>query len=162
MNDRATKLQTAPNRLPWPPILYGLAIIAGYLLFRVEPVPWPGGMAGEWLFMAGLIIIGGALFLDVRTFLELRKHKTTILPHRGASHLVTTGPFSFSRNPIYLSNTLLMFGLAMVFANAWFALTGLAAAFATNTLAIRREEKHLELKFGSHWRQYAKRVRRWI
>lgn len=162
MTEPTNSIQQAPNRIPWPPILYGLAILGGYLLHRIEPAPWPGGMAAEWLFMAGWLMIGGALFIDFRTFLELRKHKTTIMPNKGADHLVTTGPFSFSRNPIYLSNTLLCFGLAMAFANPWFMLTGLAAAFATNHLAILREERHLEVKFGSHWRQYAKRVRRWI
>lgn len=162
MKETPDSILRAPNRIPWPPILYGLAIIGGYFLDRVEPAPRPVGMAAEWLFMTGWLLIAGALFIDVRTFLELRRHKTTILPNKGADHLVTSGPFSFSRNPIYLSNTLLLFGLAMAFGNGWFVLTGLAAAFATNHLAIKREERHLEVKFGSHWRHYAKRVRRWI
>lgn len=151
-----------PNIIPWPPILYGSAIIAGIVSGIYLPMPWIPGIVGDLAFMLGLIMIGAAIFIDVRTFMELRKHRTTILPTEAASHLVTTGPFGFSRNPIYLSNTILTFGIGLATANAWLFITGLLAAFATNQLAILREEKHLALKFGSEWRKYSKRVRRWI
>lgn len=95
-------------------------------------------------------------------FHTLRKANTTVLPHRGADHLVTDGPFSFTRNPIYLANTLLMFGLGLVSGITWFFLLGLVAAFLTQKLAIEGEEQHLEIRFGKRYRDYAKRVRRWI
>ncbi len=151
-----------PNSIPWPPILYGLAILTGILLGQYYPLPWLVGPIGEFIFMLGIIMIGAALFIDVRTFLELRKHRTTILPTKGASHLVTTGPFSFSRNPIYLSNTMLTFGIGLATGNTWLFATGLAAAFLTNHLAIKREELHLKHKFANEWRKYSGRVRRWI
>ena len=113
-------------------------------------------------FMAGLLAIAAAVFIDVRTFLELRNHKTTILPTKAASHLVTTGPFSFSRNPIYLSNTLLTIGLGLAMGNPWLLLAAFLAAFAVTKLAIEREEKHLARKFGTAWHHYAKKVRRWM
>lgn len=151
-----------PNSVPWPPIIYGAAIIGGWILGRLYALPWPDGAISEMGFMLGLIMIVVAIFIDVRTYLELKKHKTTILPHKGAAHLVTSGPFSFSRNPIYLSNTLLAFGIGFATSNLWLFATGLLAAFVTHHLAILREEKHLALKFGSEWRKYAKRVRRWL
>ena len=151
-----------PNSIPWPPLLFGVAIIIAWLLQRNTPLPWITGIIADLAFMLGLILVVAALFIDVRTFLELRKHKTTILPTKGASHLVTSGPFSFSRNPIYLSNTMLTFGLGFALSNPWFFATGLLAAIATNHLAIKSEEKHLAAKFGSEWRKYSKRVRRWI
>lgn len=151
-----------PNTIPWPPILYGCAILFGIILGWLSPLPWISGTLADFGFMAGLIMIVAAIFIDVRTFQELKKHDTTILPTKGASHLVTTGPFSFSRNPIYLSNTMLTFGIGLAMQNLWLFVTGLLAAFATNYLAIMREEKHLGVKFGSEWRKYAKRVRRWI
>jgi protein-S-isoprenylcysteine O-methyltransferase Ste14 len=153
---------SAPSKFPWPPILYGLAIVVGFVLSTYYPLPWISGSAADFAFMAGLMLVAGAIFVDVRTFLELRKHQTTILPTRAASRLVTSGPFSLSRNPIYLSNTVLTFGLALAFGNLWLIICGLVAALATNELAIKREERHLALKFGSRWRDYAKRVRRWI
>lgn len=151
-----------PNTIPWPPILYGTAIVGGVILGWNFELPWIGGVISDLGFMLGLILIACAIFIDVRTFLELRKHKTTIMPNQAASHLVTSGPFSFSRNPIYLSNTILAFGIGLAMGNLWLFLTGLIAAFATNHLAILREEKHLSHKFGSEWRKYTKTVRRWI
>ena len=151
-----------PNTIPWPPILYGCAILGGWLLGRHYPLPFLPGLLGEMAFMLGLILIVAAIFIDVRTFLELRKHKTTILPTKGAAHLVTSGPFSFSRNPIYLSNTGLTIGIGLASSNIWLFGTAIAAAFATHNLAILREEKHLTARFGNEWRKYAKRVRRWI
>jgi protein-S-isoprenylcysteine O-methyltransferase Ste14 len=151
-----------PSTVPWPPIVYGVAIIVGFLLHWQYRLPWISGFGGEFAFMAGLILIAGALFIDVRTFLELKIHKTTVLPTKGASALVTSGPFSFSRNPIYLSNTILTFGLAMAFGAAWLILLGLMAAVITNELAIKPEERHLAIKFGTRWRDYKKKVRRWI
>lgn len=152
----------APNIIPWPPLLYIAACVCAYGLSRIYELPWPGGMTGEWLFMSGLLIGAIAIFIDVRTFIELRNHKTTVMPTKTANRLVTSGPFAISRNPIYLSNTMICFALAFIFANAWFIVGGLVAAFATHHLAILREERHLEARFGTAWRHYAKKVRRWI
>ena len=44
----------------------------------------------------------------------MSRHRTTILPHRGSAHLVTDGPFSFTRNPIYLGNTMLTLGIGLL------------------------------------------------
>jgi protein-S-isoprenylcysteine O-methyltransferase Ste14 len=75
---------------------------------------------------------------------------------------VSGGPFSFSRNPIYLANTMLTFGIGLIAGSVWFILLGLVAAFATQKLAIEREEKHLDARFGKKYRDYRKKVRRWI
>ena len=162
MNTEKPTHAERPNTIPWPPILYGCAILGGWLLGHLYPLPFLPRFLAEMAFMLGLILIVTAIFIDVRTYLELRNHKTTILPTKGAAHLVTSGPFSFSRNPIYLSNTLLTFGIGLASANIWLFGTGIIAAFATHNLAILREEKHLTAKFGNEWRKYAKRVRRWI
>ena len=71
------------------------------------------------------------------------------------------------RNPlgakaIYLGNTLMMIGIGLASGILWFILLGLVAAFATQKLAIEREERHLDQKFGKRWRDYSKKVRRWI
>ena len=158
-----TSQEKPPSPFPWPPVLYGIAILAGLVLQAwVYRLPWLPGTVGGMAFMAGLLLIAAAVFIDIRTFRELSKHKTTVLPTRAASHLVTTGPFSFSRNPIYLSNTLLTIGLGLALGNLWLLAGAFLAAFAVTKLAIEREEKHLARKFGSAWHHYAKKVRRWF
>lgn len=157
-----TEIEQRPNRLPWPPLIYVAAIAASIVLGTLVPLPWLPPPASELLFAIGWVAIAGALAIDVAAMRTLHRSRTTVLPYRGASHLVTGGPYAVSRNPIYLSNTILTAGIGLVAGNAWFLPLALAAAFATGKLAIEREERHLEARFGKRWRDYAKRVRRWI
>ena len=110
----------------------------------------------------GAICIVAALALDFSAMGAMRKAKTPIMPTSPAQHLVTTGAFGLSRNPIYLGNTTLMIGIGLLSGSLWFILFGLVAAFATQKLAIEREEKHLIHRFGKKYLDYSKRVRRWI
>lgn len=134
----------------------------GYLLGRWVALPWPHGSARDMLQGAGFVSIGLALLLAFLAIRELRKHNTTVSPIGKSSHLVTTGPYAFSRNPIYLANFLLTSGLGFAFGNAWLLVMALLAAWLEQQLAITREERFMESHFGKGWRDYAKRVRRWI
>src|SRR5258706_94400 len=87
---------------------------------------------------------------------------TTVRPDRGTDHLVTEGPFSFTRNPLYLAGTILVLGIGLVSGIVWFLLLAVLAAFAVQKLAIEREERHLQARFGKTYADYAGRVRRWI
>lgn len=150
----------APNRWPWPPMLYAGSIVAAILLEReVAPTTHGGGVA---LAVLGGLLIAAGLTLELGTAWTIRRAKTTIMPHRAASRLVTWGPFRISRNPIYLGNTLLLVGLGLVFDNLWLVGFAFLAAAATQTLAIAGEERHLARKFGAEWEAYAARVRRWL
>jgi protein-S-isoprenylcysteine O-methyltransferase Ste14 len=75
---------------------------------------------------------------------------------------VTSGPFALSRNPIYLGNTLLITGAALLFASPWLLAAACVAAALVRVLAIRREEAHLAAQFGSVWTDYTQRTRRWL
>jgi protein-S-isoprenylcysteine O-methyltransferase Ste14 len=148
-----------PNTIPWPPIVYVSAVAMGVALQKVLPLPELNKAAFQ---LCGGFLALVAIAIDMSTFLTFRKHKTTILPNKGATNLITTGPFAWSRNPIYVANTVLVLGLGLYFENWW--MTGLAfvAALATQKLAIEREETHLAKKFGKTWNNYAARVRRWL
>lgn len=157
-----TKFQLTPNRFPWPPIIYAAAILLGALSKFFLPTPWIDSPGSDFLFGVGLLIILAGLALDIRAMQTLHAEKTTILPIKGADHLVTRGPYSLSRNPIYLGNTLLTIGAAFVFGIIWFLPLAFIAALLTSKLAIEREEAHLSAKFGKNWRDYANKVRRWF
>ena len=88
--------------------------------------------------------------------------RTNILPNRAAERLVTQGPFAISRNPIYLGNTTLMFGIGLAFNALWFLPLAICAAAFVERLAIRREEAHLALLFGPEWAAYATTTARWL
>jgi len=151
-----------PNTLPWPPILYICAVAAAVILNWLWPLPWVPGALAEFLFAVGCLVVVLALAMDFAAMRAMTQANTTIMPHRGSEHLVTGGPFGFTRNPIYLGNTMLMIGIGLISGIAWFLILAPAAAFATQKLAIEREEKHLEARFGKRYRDYVKKVRRWI
>ena len=151
-----------PNRLPWPPMIYLAAILLAAALTWTVPLPWIPSPLSDILFAIGIVPIVGVVAIDVSAMRTLHKARTTIMPHRGSDHLVSTGPFSFSRNPIYLANTMLTVAIGLIAGSVWFLILGLLAAFATQKLAIEREEKHLEARFGTKYRTYRKKVRRWI
>lgn len=151
-----------PNRFPWPPVIYLAAIAVAVILAYAVPLPWLPSPASDILFAVGWLMVAGAIAIDVAAMRTMSRHRTMILPHRGSAHLVTDGPFSFTRNPIYLGNTMLTLGIGLIGGIVWFLPLALVAAFATQKLAIEREEKHLYERFGKRFRDYAKRVRRWI
>lgn len=157
-----TEIQARPNRLPWPPLIYLAAIAASIVLHLIYPLPFIGPPLSDILFAGGGLLIIGVIAIDFSAIRTLQRAKTTVMPHRGSEHLVTEGPFSFSRNPIYLANTMLMFGAGLMSQIVWFFPLGLIAAFLTQKLAIEREERHLEIRFGKRYRDYTKHVRRWI
>lgn len=155
-------VEDRPNTLPWPPMIYIAAAALAVVLHFVVPLPWLPDPLREFLFAVGWLVVAGAVVIDVSAMRAMRRARTTIMPHRAAEHLVTSGPFSFTRNPIYLGNTMLMIGIGLIVGIAWFILLAPLAAFATTRLAIEREERHLATRFGRKYRDYAKKVRRWI
>lgn len=157
-----TGIEVRPSSFPWPPLLYLGAAAAAVVLHWLAPLPWIRGTFGEFLFGFGWLVVGGALAIAVSAVRAMRRAGTAIAAHHGADHLVTAGPFSFTRNPIYLGGVMLLFGIGLVTGIGWFFALALVAGFAVQKLAVEPEEKHLQARFGKRYRDYAKRVRRWI
>jgi protein-S-isoprenylcysteine O-methyltransferase Ste14 len=157
------ELVQRPNRIPWPPLLYAItAAIALALHWYVRPLPWPRGAVQYALAGIGIAVIAAAILIDMAALRAFRSRHTTIMPHRGATALVTDGPFHWSRNPIYVANTLLVAGAGLLFGIAWLVPAAFAGAVLVQRLAIEREEAHLAANFGAAWQDYASRTPRWI
>lgn len=157
-----TATKSTPSRVPWPPLLYLAAIAVATALNVFYPLPWIGEPLSDLLFALGWIVLLAAIVLFVAAVRALRRGATTMMPHRAAEHLVTGGPFSFTRNPIYLADTMIVIAIGLIIGSVWFLVLALLAAIATTHLAIRGEERHLAERFGKRYRDYAVRVRRWI
>lgn len=151
-----------PNTLPWPPLIYVGAAAIAVLLHWLWPLPWLPEPARGILFAIGWLAVAGAIAIYFAAMSAMRRARTTIMPHKGAAHLVTSGPFSFTRNPIYLANTMLMIGVGLIGGIVWFILLAPFTAFATAKLAIEGEERHLQARFGKKYLDYRNRVRRWL
>jgi protein-S-isoprenylcysteine O-methyltransferase Ste14 len=148
--------------VPWPPVIYVAGIAASLILHALYPLPWFGSPMSDILVAVGwlaLFAFAALFFTAVRT---MSKAKTPINPNAQPEHLVTEGPFGITRNPIYLADTLLLIGVGLVSGITWFLPLALIAAFITQKAAIDKEERWLAEKFGKRYRDYAKRVRRWI
>jgi protein-S-isoprenylcysteine O-methyltransferase Ste14 len=155
-----TPFQDRPNVIPWPPILFLGALALAYLLSRELPLLLPGPFA---LFVpVGWLLVVASLGFMLWAFLAFRQHQTSVLPNRRADSLITAAPFNISRNPIYLSEAVLLFGLGLVNASLWYVLVIAPFMLAVSRMAIIREEAHLAARFGSEWSAYAARVRRWL
>jgi protein-S-isoprenylcysteine O-methyltransferase Ste14 len=75
--------------------------------------------------------------------------------------LVTTGPFAWCRNPMYLGHVIFLTGLACSLQSWIGAAIAAAASFAFH-LRVRRDEKRLAGQFGQPYLEYTARVKRWI
>ena len=146
----------APNRIPWPPLIFATAVVAGLMVHWAAPVHLPAALA--W---PGFALLATGLSLDVWAMWTMFSARTNILPHRAADSLVTHGPFAMMRNPIYVGNTIATIGLGLALQNAWLLGSAVAAAIFTHHLAVVREEAHLKAKFGKAWDDYTARVKRW-
>jgi hypothetical protein len=159
MND----VTAPPNSLPWPPIIYLAAIVVSFFVGRVLSTPVVQAAAVRYPSCDRLA--------DDR---RIRRPEYLSLPRnapggndcaagsRYGSPRVTSGPFFFTRNPLYLAGTMLILEIGLVSEIAWYLVLAIFAAFAVQKLAIEREEKHLEARFGKSYVDYARRVRRWI
>ena len=73
-----------------------------------------------------------------------------------------TGPYRFSRNPIYLAFSLLQLGIALWVNSLWLAVTLLGAVAVMSFVVIPREERYLEARFPAEYSSYRATVRRWF
>ena len=124
------------------------------------------GRADAWsdldlaLFVRDADVTAVALFLwAVRTF---RTAGTPIPGNSPTTTIVRTGPYRYSRNPIYLSFSLLQLGLAFWVNSLWLLVTLIPAVALMSLVVIRREEHYLETHFPSDYLPYKTSVRRWL
>jgi protein-S-isoprenylcysteine O-methyltransferase Ste14 len=153
-SDRATGI-------PWPPILIVAVIVGAILLSRFAPLAWPGldDSAAHYIGL-GLGVLG--IILLVYSVLTLRHAGTTVRPHAAVTALVTTGPYRRFRNPIYLADCLILFGLAEMTKNVWLVVAAIVFGFLVTWLSILPEERYLERRFGRTYLDYKAKSRRWI
>lgn len=150
--------RTRPNSMPWPPLILAATLLAAIALGYLHPLHVGFPLSRT----IGVLLATLAITLDLWAMKALIEARTTVMPNRGSSHLVTCGPFRFSRNPIYFANIVLLAGLGLATGNGWLLPLALCDGLLTHFLAIRREESHLIALFGYKYEDYCRRVRRWI
>ena len=154
-----TGIRVANRGIVRPPIVYPCAIILGLLLHYAWPVRLVSRAVGVPLGGTVLLIAVALFVYAVRTF---QTAGTPIPGDRPTTTIVRTGPYRWSRNPIYLSFSLLQVGLGFCFSSLWLLATLIPAVALMSLVVIPREERYLETRFPSDYLPYKASVRRWL
>lgn len=143
-----------------PPVWLAVMVALAWAQARFAPSGLSFG--GAWADFAGGILVGGGLILLVLAVVEMRRARTTVIPHQEAAKLVQSGIFSRSRNPIYLGDVLILAGLILRF-DAVLALP-LVPVFLwiLEKRFVIPEENRLRRKFRADFARYCQKTRRWI
>jgi protein-S-isoprenylcysteine O-methyltransferase Ste14 len=151
--------EAVPSRIPWPPVLIAGALGLGFVLDWMTGLALPDTLA--------ITFIGGALVVlaivnDVWCFALFSAARTTVMPNRAVTRMVSAGPYRISRNPIYLSHVVLTGGIGLIAQSPFVMLLLPALVLAFARLSIMPEERYLERRFGDDFRAYAARTPRWL
>ena len=142
-----------------PPILLLIHIFVSFLLNWLLPLPFDFPEVLVWIGYA-LVVIG--LGLAASAVNQLMRAHTTLDPHGSVTAIVTSGPYGFSRNPIYLGFVCLLIGFSFIFRNYWGLILAPVLMTSLYLLVIQHEEVYLEKKFGEGYTSYKSQVRRWL
>jgi protein-S-isoprenylcysteine O-methyltransferase Ste14 len=143
-----------------PPVWTLLYILIAYALTRLigaSPLP------GLPIVTLAIILIVAGVALAVSAALLFRRQRTELNPTSAVNRaLVTSGPFRFTRNPMYLSLVVVALGVA-IWIGPWpMFLAPIAVFVTTNRVHIPFEEAKMRRQFGPDFDAYCRRVRRWV
>jgi protein-S-isoprenylcysteine O-methyltransferase Ste14 len=142
-----------------PPLVYGAAIVAGLLLELGWPLPFLSRPLAA-LFGSFLVVV--AVLVFVSSTRKFQAAGTPVPGNKPTTAIVRTGPYRFSRNPIYLAFSIFHLGVASWVNSAWLIGTLMAAVAVMAFVVIPREEQYLERRFGADYLDYKRSVRRWL
>jgi len=141
-----------------PPLIYALPLLAGLLLDHYYP---QAIVPQSWAHILGpLVVVLG--FFGLPAVLAFRRAGTHPQPWKPTTALVVTGPYRFSRNPMYVGFTLFYLGISVWVNSLWPLLLLPLVLVVMSRGVIAREERYLERRFGDDYRAYRARVRRWL
>ena len=159
MNPSESTLDVANLGLARPPVVYLVSIAVGSLLEFAWPLPFlPHALSTP----LGILLVVAAVMLFIGSVGRFRAAGTPVPGNKPTTAIVQSGPYRFSRNPIYLAFSLFHLGLAL-WTNSLGLLMTLIPAFALMALVVvPREERYLEARFPTEYSSYRAGVRRWL
>lgn len=152
----------APDRaniIALPPLIYGVAFGLGLVGQVVFPVAFLPHTLAVWV---GILLILVSIAIALAAFRALARAKTPFDARQPTTALVTDGAFQYSRNPMYLSMTLLYLGIAALTNALWLLLLVVPLLVVIQCGVVVREEQYLAGKFGEAYQRYTRQVRRWL
>jgi len=161
MSERVNMKETAGVKVR-PPLLFLSGLVVGAIAGWLLPLDAGAALAGPPRWVAGGAVALCGVALMAWAFRLFRASGTPVPTSRPTNAVVTTGPYRFSRNPIYLGLSLIYIGIALGLA-LWWALALLPLIWIILHFGVvRREEAYLEARFGEAYKNYRRRTRRYI
>jgi protein-S-isoprenylcysteine O-methyltransferase Ste14 len=144
-----------------PPLIYVVFFIVSFLMQNLLPFNNFALHLTVTRVIGALLIVLYLLFFisALRRFILSKNTLVTIKP---ATSLETSGIYSVTRNPMYLSLVFLYSGLAVFFGNWWTLILLPLLVMVVQLYVIRKEEQYLQQAFGNYYDEYKRKVRRWI
>ena len=142
-----------------PPIIYFSAIILGAILNRYVNIRL---LPLSVRLVAGIPITLASLCLSALTFREFINYGVSVDHKKPTKLIITSGPFRFSRNPLYLSGIMLVLGAGLILNSIWVIGMLIPSVLLVRYGSIQREEWYLLDRFGAEYERYTSSVRRWI
>ncbi len=147
------------QKRPLPPTYIFVSLVFMLLLYFLFPVatvvPFPWNLLGAVPLVAGV-------FINLVADGVFKKRDTTVKPFEESNVLITDGVFQITRHPMYLGMVFILAGIAVLLGKLTPFVVVPVFACLMDAVFIRVEERMLEEKFPHAWREYKKRVRRWI
>jgi len=140
-----------------PPFVYLAAILVGSALH----IAWPLHFLPYGIAPLGAVPVAAAAALFVTSVRQFRAAGTPVPGDSPSTAVVDSGPYRFSRNPIYVAFSLLQLGIATLADSVWLLVTLVGAVAVMALVVIPREEHYMARKFGDRYLDYKRRVRRW-
>lgn len=155
----ATGAAGRPGAVAPPPLIYLGFLVGAFLL----SLPWPLALGlGGWRYAAALAVFALAAAIAIAAMRSFRAAGTSFDVRKPDTALLTEGVFRYSRNPLYVSLSLVHLSIAVATDSGW-ALLLLAPALAVVRYGvIAREETYLAARFGADYEAYRRSVRRWL
>jgi protein-S-isoprenylcysteine O-methyltransferase Ste14 len=143
-----------------PPLLFLIPLVVAAIVHSRRPWPIADGTLRVTL---GSFIIATGIAIGLTSVYTFRKAKTTVLPAgRPTTAIVESGPYRFTRNPMYVAMSCAYVGISLLLNTVWALLPLPFVVIVVDLSVIRREERYLTAKFGEPYREYCARVRRWL
>jgi protein-S-isoprenylcysteine O-methyltransferase Ste14 len=145
-----------------PPALAGILLLAGLIIHLLGSHHRFHHHGAHVHQLVGLLLVAAGVGLASYAAAIFAARDTTRDPYGQPAALVTAAPFTFTRNPMYLGLTIILFGFAIFFFSPAMLLAPLVFFVVIDRLIIPREERALEQSFGTTYLDYQTRVRRWL
>ncbi|MEP0357093.1 MAG: isoprenylcysteine carboxylmethyltransferase family protein [Paraglaciecola sp.] len=143
-----------------PPVVLCITLLSTYLCNRYFSVALiPEAFQDSYVYVATV-----GVFIAITGVWQFRQAKTTLDPHKphNTNHLVSTGIYGFTRNPMYLGMALVLLAAILKLGDLLGLVNLPIFVLYLTYFQVKPEERAIEKRFGEEYNRYKSKVRRWL